>query len=122
MSTASVIRMPESSERIDTSVRYVKAYRAAAGSISFGQFVKAAGVVAAALMLVASIGFTERAPEELLLGVFLAAAAGLALYSLGAILSVQGYMLRATLESGASSSPVANSAGKGRTTTPARSA
>jgi hypothetical protein len=42
MSTASVIRMPESSERIDTSVRYVKAYRAAEGSISFGQFVKAA--------------------------------------------------------------------------------
>lgn len=59
-------------------------------------------MLAAALMLVATIGFTERAPEELLLGVFVASAAGLALYSLGAILSLQGYMLRATLESGAS--------------------
>lgn len=122
MSTASVIRMPESSERIDTSVRYVKAYRAAEGSISFGQFVKAAGVVAAALMLVATIGFTERAPEELLLGVFLAAVAGLALYSLGSILNVQGYMLRATLESGATFSTVANSAANVRTGSPARSA
>lgn len=122
MGTASVIRMPDSRESIDTSVRYEKAYRAAEGSISFGDFVKAAGVLAAALMLVATIGFTERAPEELLLGVFLAAAAGLALYSLGAILSVQGYMLRATLESGASSSPAANSAGKVRAATPARSA
>lgn len=122
MSTASVIRMPESSERIDTSVRYVKAYRAAEGSISFGQFVKAAGVVAAAVMLVATIGFTERAPEELLLGVFLAAAAGLALYSLGSILNVQGYMLRATLESGATFSTVANSAANVRTGSPARSA
>ncbi len=122
MNMASVIQMPPSSESIDTSVRYEKAYRAAEGSISFGEFVKAAGVLAAALMLVATIGFTERAPEELLLGVFLAAAAGLALYSLGAILSVQGYMLRATLESGASSVPAANSAGKARIAPPARSA
>ena len=119
MSTASVIRMPESSERIDTSVRYVKAYRAAEGSISFGEFVKAAGVLASALMLVATIGFTERAPEELLLGVFMAAAAGLGLYSLGAILSAQGYMLRATLESGASSSATISVA---KAPTPARSA
>lgn len=121
MGTASVIRMPDSRESIDTSVRYEKAYRAAEGSISFGDFVKAAGVLAAALMLVATIGFTERAPEELLLGVFMAAAAGLALYSLGAILSVQGYMLRATLESGANSS-VANSVAKARATSPARNA
>jgi hypothetical protein len=114
--------MPESSASIDTTVRYENAYRAAEGSISFGQFVKAAGVLAAALMLMATIGFTERAPEELLLGVFLAAAAGLALYSLGAILSVQGYMLRAALESRANSSPVANSTGKARPAPSPRSA
>ena len=122
MNTASVIQMPQSSENIDISARYARAYRAAENNISFGDFVKVAGVLAAALMLVATIGFTERAPEELLLGVFLAAAAGLALYSLGAILSVQGYMLRTTLESGASSSLVANSASKARAATPARSA
>ena len=121
MNMASVIQMPQSSENIDIAVRYERAYRAAEGSISFGEFVKAAGVVAAALMLVSTIGFTERAPEELLLGVFVAAAAGLALYSLGAILSVQGYMLRATLESGANSS-VANSVAKARATSPARNA
>ena len=121
MNMASVIQMPQSSESIDIAVRYERAYRAAEGSISFGEFVKAAGVVAAALMLVSTIGFTERAPEELLLGVFVAAAAGLALYALGAILSVQGYMLRATLESGANSS-VANSVAKARATSPARSA
>jgi hypothetical protein len=122
MNTASVIRMPEPSERIKLAESYQGAYRAAEGSISFGEFVKAAGVVAAALMLVATIGFTQRAPEELLLGVFLATSAGLALYSLGAILSVQGYMLRASLESGANSSPAANSTGNTRATTPARSA
>jgi hypothetical protein len=120
MNTASVIQMPESSESIDISVRYEKAYRAAEGSISFGEFVKAAGVLAAALMLVATIGFTERAPEELLLGVFVAVAAGLALYSLGAILSGQGYMLRATLD--ATTSPFANSVGKARSASRARSA
>ena len=122
MNMASVIQMPPSSESIDIAVRYERAYRAAEGSISFGEFVKAAGVLAAALMLVATIGFTERAPEELLLGVFLAAAAGLSLYSLGAILSVQGYMLRATLESGASSAPAAKSANKAQSASRARSA
>ena len=120
MSTASVIRMPDPNENIDTSVRYERAYRAAESSISFGEFVKAAGVLAAAMMAVATIGFTERAPEELLLGVFLATAAGLALYSLGAILSVQGFMLRATLD--ATTSSFANNAGKVRATSPARSA
>lgn len=114
MSTASVIQMSQSSESIDISVRYERAYRAAESSISFGEFVKAAGVLASALMLVATIGFTERAPEELLLGVFMAAAAGLGLYSLGAILSAQGYMLRATLDSGATSSS-ANSVAKAAT-------
>jgi hypothetical protein len=122
MNTASVIRMPESSENIDISARYEKAYGAAESNIFFGDFVKAAGVLAAALMLVATIGFSERSPEELLLGVFLAAAAGLALYSLGAILSVQGYMLRATLDSAASSSSFVKSAGKARVGPPARSA
>jgi hypothetical protein len=122
MNTASVIRMPESSKNIDISARYERAYRAAENNISFGDFVKAAGVLAAALMLVATIGFSERSPEELLLGVFLAVAAGLALYSLGAILSVQGYMLRATLDSAASSSSLANSASKAKAGPPARSA
>lgn len=119
MNMASVIQMPQSSESVEIGVRYEKAYRAAEGSISFGEFVKAAGVLASALMLVATIGFTERAPEELLLGVFMAAAAGLGLYSLGAILSAQGYMLRATLESGASSSAAISVA---KAPTPARSA
>ncbi len=122
MSTASVIRMPEPTENIDIAASYQRAYRAAEGNIAFGNFVKAAGVLAAALMLVATIGFTERAPEELLLGVFLAVAAGLALYSLGAILCVQGYMLQATLEGTASSSSAANSAGKVRAAAPVRTA
>jgi len=57
MSTASVIQMPESSENVDIAGRYERAYRAAESNISFGEFVKAAGILAAALLLLVTIAF-----------------------------------------------------------------
>lgn len=112
MSTASVIQMPETNENLDVSHRDERAYRAAESNISFAEFVKAVGVLAAALLLLVTIAFSQRSAEELLLGVFLAGAAGVGLYSLGAILSVQAHTLRATLESAARSAP-AVAAGSG---------
>jgi hypothetical protein len=67
-------------------------------------------------MLLVTIAFSERSPEELLVGVFLAVAAGFALYALGAILCVQAYMLRATLNSAANSSSFAGAAFAGGST------
>lgn len=114
MSTASVIRMPESNENIDISGRFDQGYRVAQNNISFGAFVKAVGVLAGAVTMLGTIAFSERSPDSLLLGLFLAVTSGLALYSLGAILCAQGQMLRATLDAAANSSPFLTTAAKAK--------
>ena len=114
MGTASVIRMPESREGPDISGRYDQGYRVAESNISFGAFVKAVGVLAAAVTIVGTIAFSGRSPDALLLGGFLAVTSGLALYSLGAILCAQGQMLRATLDAAANSSPFLTTAAKAK--------
>lgn len=114
MGAASVIRMPDSGENIDLTSRYEKGYRTAANNIFYGEFVKAVGLLAAALMVVTTIGFSGRSPEALLVGLFLALTGGLALYSLGAILCAQGHMLRASLDTAANSSPLLTAAAKAK--------
>lgn len=114
MGTASVLRMPDSGETLDMAGRYHQAYAAADHNIAFGEFVKAAGVLAAAVVMIGAIAFSGRSADELVLGAFLAAASGLGLYSLGAILCVQGHMLRATLDRAANSSSFLSSADKAK--------
>lgn len=114
MSTASVIRMPESNENIAISGRFDQGYRVAESNISFGVFVKAVGVLAGAVTILGTIAFSERSPDSLLLGAFMAVTCGLALYSLGAILCAQGQMLRATLDAAANSSPFLTTAAKAK--------
>jgi|SRR5579871_1331507 len=114
MGTASVIPMPESGKTADVSGRYDRAYRVAQVNISLGEFVKAVGILAFALMVVGTIAFSGRSPEALLAGTFLAVAGGLALHCLGAILCAQGEILRATLDAATNSSPFLTTAEKAR--------
>lgn len=114
MGTASVLRMPDSGETIDIASRYQKGYRTAESSIFFGEFVRAVGVLAAALMALGTVAFSGRSPEELLVGIFLAVTGGLAIYCLGSILRAQGHMLRATLDTAANASPFLSPAAKAK--------
>lgn len=111
---ASVIRMPKSGQSEEISERYDRGYRVAASNISFGEFMKAAAVLAAAVVTVGTIAFSERSPDALLIGLFLAISAGLGLYALAAILCAQGHMLRAALDTAANSSPLLSSAAKAK--------
>jgi hypothetical protein len=112
MGTASVLRMPDSGETIDIARRYQKGYRTAQNNIFFGEFVRAVGALAAALMTMGTVVFSGRSPEELLVGIFLAVTGGMAVYCLGAILCAQGHMLQASLDIAANSSPFLSTAVK----------
>ena len=122
MGTASVIRMPDTSENIDASGRYDQGYRVAERNLFFSEFVKAVGVLAAALMLVTTVAFSAGSGDALLFGAIVAVSVGLALYALGAILCAQGHMLRATLDATVSASPFLTPTAKARAMSLARKA
>lgn len=106
--------MMESAGAAGLKRRYGDAYRVAKATVNFGNGIKIAGIVLAALILLGTLMGTLIAVSQsdsmiggalLIPGILLAGFVGLLFYLLGVLVAAQGQTLLASLDSAVNSSP-----------------
>lgn len=99
--------------------RYSDGYRAARSIVAFGAIIKSVGALVAVLLLIASVLASERLEAAALVGVVtLAIIVGFGFWIVGVLVSAQGELLRASLDTAIYCSPLLSNEEKARITNP----